>query len=89
MSTTYEFAASNYLLGVRKRNMNYSRYGHGSVSLKGVVYVFGGFAHKDVPGEKPRTISTCEKLTASSNSWEMITNMNEARAFFGSCGIEN
>jgi hypothetical protein len=35
LNTTYEFGASNYLLGLRKRNMNHPRYGHGSVALKG------------------------------------------------------
>lgn len=51
VSTVYEFGASNYLLGMRRSSMNHTRYGHGSVSIKGVIYVFGGFAHRDVPGE--------------------------------------
>ena len=89
LNTTYEFGASNYLLGLRKRNMNHTRYAHGSVSAKGLIYVFGGFANKDVPGEAPRTLHTCEKYIPSSNSWELITNLNEARAFFGCCAMEN
>ena len=56
LSTVYEFNPSNYLLGIRKKNLNHPRYGHGCVSIKGIVYAFGGFAHKDIPGEKPRTL---------------------------------
>lgn len=57
MNTVYEFEPSNYMLGLRKKNMNHARYGHGSVSIKGQVFVFGGFAHKDLAGEAPRTLS--------------------------------
>ena len=73
---------------MRRKNLNHPRYGHGSVSIKGVVFAFGGFGHKDVPGEAPRTISTVERLSASGNSWELVTSMNEARAFFGSCALD-
>ena len=52
------------------------------------IFAFGGFGHKDVPGEAPRTISTVERLSASGNSWELVTSMNEARAFFGSCALD-
>jgi len=87
-STVYEFGASNYLLGMRRKNLNFARYGHGSVSIKGVVYAFGGFGHKDAPGEPPKTLSSLEKLTSPANNWEMATNMNEARAFFGHCALD-
>jgi len=89
LNTIYEFGASNYLLGLRRKNMNHPRYGHGSVSIKGFIFVFGGFAHKDIPGEPPRTLNTCEKFTPATNSWEITTTMNEARAFFGACAMEN
>jgi N-acetylneuraminic acid mutarotase len=89
LNTTYEFGASNYLLGIRKKNMNHPRYGHGTVSIKGEIYVFGGFAHKDIQGEAPRTLASSEKLSSTNNSWEVITNMNKGRAFFGTCSIEN
>ena len=90
LSTSYEFGVSNYLLGLRKKNLNHPRYGHGTVSVKNIIYVFGGFAHKDVPGEAPRTLSSCEKLVqGGTTSWDMISSMNEARAFFGTCTLEN
>lgn len=68
--------------------MNHPRYGHGCVSIKGAVYAFGGFAHRDAPGEAPRTLSYCEKLNNSNGSWEMVASMNKARSFFGSCVLE-
>lgn len=32
---------------------------------------------------------TLEKLTSSGGSWEMAASMNEARAFFASCALDN
>lgn len=88
VGTVYEFGASNYLLGMRRKSLNHVRYGHGTVSIKGAVYVFGGFAHRDAPGEAPRTISLCEKLSSSNASWDMVASMNKARAFAGACVLE-
>ncbi|TNV72831.1 hypothetical protein FGO68_gene4104 [Halteria grandinella] len=73
---------------MRRKSLNHVRYGHGTVSIKGAVYVFGGFAHRDAPGEAPRTISLCEKLSQSNASWDMVASMNKARAFAGACVLE-
>jgi hypothetical protein len=44
------------------------RYGHLSVYLNGMVYAIGGFSHKDLPSEKPVTLSACERFSVTAEN---------------------
>jgi len=58
------------------------RYGHLSVYLNGLVYVLGGFSHKDLANEAPVTLSACERFTVNAEKrWSHISALCEARAF--------
>lgn len=69
--------------------MNYKRFAHGSAIVKGQLYVLGGFTHKDAANEQPQTIPHVEKFNNTNNSWEMVNNMNECRAFFACCTVDD
>ena len=52
------------------------RYGHLSVYLNGLVYVMGGFSHKDLPNEIPVTLNAMEKFSVNAESkWAPVSSM--------------
>jgi hypothetical protein len=54
---------------MQKTSMLSSRYGHASILANGYVLVFGGFNHREVEGETPITLSSCEKYSEKEDSW--------------------
>jgi N-acetylneuraminic acid mutarotase len=69
--------------------MKLPRYGHTSQYLNGLLYAIGGFTHKDLPNEMPVTQSSCERYSVIDNSWSIVGNMNEPRAFATSIQLDN
>ena len=61
----YEFFANNMARARNTgiKNLQQKRYGHASAYIREKVFVFGGFAHKDVPDEPPQTLATVECVT--------------------------
>jgi hypothetical protein len=47
VASIFEINPGNLNLAQKKKNMNNKRYAHCSLQVKGNIYVFGGFAHKD------------------------------------------
>ena len=90
VGAVYEFQVN--LIGkhsIGLKSMHYKRYAHCSVYARERVFVFGGFAHNDVPEEPPQTLSCCEQLTNAQNYWETISSMNQARAFMSASAIQD
>jgi hypothetical protein len=49
-NSCYEVNATNPSKSARKKNLNFRRYAHQSVSLNGYAFVMGGFDNKDSEG---------------------------------------
>ena len=67
-SAVCEFNLNHLRKPKKKRNMLLKRYGHLSVYINGIVYVIGGFSHKDLPNEQPCTLSACERFTVTAEA---------------------
>jgi hypothetical protein len=52
-SNVFEINTSNVTHALKKKPMHHRRYGHCGTSIKGNIYVIGGYSHKDEPGENP------------------------------------
>ena len=60
------------------------RYGHCIVYYNNYIYSIGGYDHIDRKDESVlSTLKNCEKFDIKKNKWELITNLNHPRAFFG------
>ena len=61
------------------------RYGHCLIYLNNNIYSIGGYNHIDRKEESVlSTLKKCEKFNIKKNKWELISNLNHPRAFFGS-----
>jgi hypothetical protein len=69
--------------------MMLKRYGHCSVYMNGIIYVIGGFSHRDLPNEMPVTLASCEQFNVLENNWSYISTMNEPRAFAAIVPLDN
>ena len=50
--------------------------------MNGMVYVIGGFAHKDLHNEQPVTLNSVERFSVrAERQWSHLSSMNESRAF--------
>ena len=67
-SIVAEFNMKHIRKPKKKRNMLLKRYGHLSCYINGIVYVIGGFSHKDLPNEQPCTLSACERFTVTAEA---------------------
>lgn len=87
LAQVFDFTLKNIRSGSKSsmKNMQHKRYGHQSVFMKDRIIVFGGFGHRDEPGEPPLTLCTCESLSLGNNYWDSISPMNITRAFFSAC----
>lgn len=47
IASIYEINSGNLNFAQKKKSMNNKRYAHCGVQVKGNIYVFGGFSHKD------------------------------------------
>ena len=65
------------------------RYGHQSQYVNGLIYVIGGFNHRDLPNEQPVTLASCERHQVMDNSWSHIATMQEPRAFASSVVLDS
>jgi hypothetical protein len=65
------------------------RYGHYNIYLNGFIYSIGGFSHKDLPGEPPVTLASCERFSVNESTWSYVGTMNESRAFCAAVALEN
>lgn len=74
---------------LKKKNMLLKRYGHCSICINGLLYVLGGFSHKDTPGEIPVTLASCERFSILDNVWTYVNTMNESRSFAAAVSFEN
>lgn len=75
-SIVAEFNMKSIRKPKKKRNMLLKRYGHLSCYINGIVYVIGGFSHKDLPNEPPCTLSACERFTVTAEAqWSHISSM--------------
>jgi len=74
---------------VKKRSMLLKRYGHNSVYLNGIIYLIGGFSHRDLPNEMPVTLASCEQFNVLENNWSYISTMSEPRAFAATVTLDN
>ncbi len=60
------------------------RYGHCIIYLNNYIYSIGGYDHIDRKEESMlSTLKNCEKFDVKKNKWELISNLNHPRAFFG------
>lgn len=57
--------------------------------MNGVIYVIGGFSHRDLPNEMPVTLASCERFSVLENNWAYISTMSEPRAFAASITLDN
>ena len=74
---------------IMKKNMIMKRYGHQSQYVNGLIYVIGGFNHRDLPNEQPVTLASCERHQVMDNSWSHIATMQEPRAFASSVVLDS
>jgi N-acetylneuraminic acid mutarotase len=84
---TFDILTNNRPL--KKRSMMLKRYGHNSVYLNGIVYVIGGFSHRDLPNEMPVTLAACEQFNILENSWTYTSTMMEPRAFAAAVPLDD
>ena len=57
---------------IKKQAMHEARYGHQSQYVNGLLFVLGGFSHRDLPNEAPMTLKSCEKLSVIDNTWHVV-----------------
>ena len=74
---------------IMKKNMIMKRYGHQCQYLNGLMYIIGGFNHRDLPNEQPVTLASCERYQVIDNSWAHISTMQEPRAFASSVVLDS
>lgn len=51
----YEINLNTFTTASKKKPMDQKRYGHSAMYIKGIMYVMGGYTHKNMPGETPQT----------------------------------
>ena len=74
---------------IKKQSLKQARYGHQSQYLNGLVFVIGGFSHRDLPNEAPVTLNSCERLSVIDNTWQEAAPMGKERAFAASIVLDN
>ena len=57
---TYIFSMAQLTQFKSCEPLNICRYGHSSICMNGLVYVMGGFDHRDDEMNSPNTLSSCE-----------------------------
>ena len=65
------------------KSMQMRRYGHFTIYYNNYLYSIGGYEHNDRKDEILSTLKNCERFDIRRNKWEMISNLNHPRAFFG------
>ena len=60
---TYIFSLNNLNNFKSFSPLNICRYGHSSISMNGLIYVMGGFDHRDDEMNSPNTLSSCEIIS--------------------------
>ena len=68
----------------RKADMNIERFAHGVIEVQGSIYVFGDYG-KSYPGTGFSPLNSCEKFELLRNSWRLLPDMHQGRAFFNPC----